>query len=291
MDLALFFLNSKTATIVVIIDHTAMKINNVAKLKPKKLYVFDLDGTLAESKTIMGHEMAGLIAKLLETKKVAVIGGGKYAVFQWQFISALKKVPKKLLQNLFLFPTSGNAFYRYKSGWKNVYSHDLSIEEKAQIRSAFEYAFKKIDYKHPKKVYGVMLEDRKSQMSFSPLGQEVVTVLGKKGLRMKEEWKRKYDPIRYKIANLVAKQLPNLEVRVGGITTIDVTMKGIDKAYGVRQMEKYLKIKVRDMLFVGDAIYPRGNDYSVLKTKIDYIKISSPKDTAKVIKAVLAKNK
>lgn len=266
-----------------------MKIINVKKLKPKKLIVFDLDGTLAESKTVMDSGMAGLIIKLLETKKVAVIGGGKYTLFKWQFLGALKKAPKKLLQNLFLFPTSGNAFYRYTSGWKNVYSHDLSKQEKTQIRQAFTQAFKKIDYKHPKKVYGVLLEDRKSQMSFSPLGQEVITVLGKRGLRMKEQWRSKYDHIRYKIAKLVAKELPNLEVRVGGITTIDVTMKGIDKAYGVRQMEKHLKVKVRDMLFLGDAIYPHGNDYAVLKTGIDYIKVSDPKHTAKVIKAILEK--
>ncbi|MCC7356367.1 MAG: HAD-IIB family hydrolase [Candidatus Doudnabacteria bacterium] len=266
-----------------------MKITNLKKLKPKKLIVFDLDGTLADSKSVMGDEMAELITRLLQTKKVAVIGGGKYDLFKWQFIGALKKVPKNLLQNLFLFPTSGNAFYRYKSGWENVYSHDLSKEEKTQIRSAFERVFKKIGYKHPKKVYGVLLEDRKSQMSFSPLGQEIVTVLGKRGLQMKEQWRSKYDHIRHKMAQLLAKELPNLEVRTGGVTTIDITMKGIDKAYGVRQMEKYLKVKVKDMLFLGDAIYPRGNDYSVLKTKIDYIKVSDPKHTAKVIKAILEK--
>lgn len=266
-----------------------MKISNLKKLKPKKLIVFDLDGTLAESKTVMDHEMAELITSLLQTKKVAVIGGGKYALFKWQFMSALKKAPKDLLQNLFLFPTSGNAFYRYRSGWKNVYSHDLSKEEKGRIRSAFDQVLKKIDYKHPKKVYGVLLEDRKSQMSFSPLGQEVITVLGKRGLRMKEQWRRKYDHIRHQIARLVAKELPDLEVRVGGITTIDITMKGIDKAYGVRQMEKYLKVKVKDMLFIGDAIYPRGNDYAVLKTNIDYIKVTDPKQTAKVIQEIIKK--
>ncbi len=264
-----------------------MEIKNLSKLKNKKLFVFDLDDTLAESKTPMDQEMAGLIKQLLEKKKMAVIGGGKYELFKWQFVSQLK-ISSKLLENLFLFPTSGNAFYRYKSGWKNVYSHNLSAKEKKQIRVAFDEVLKEINYKQPKKVYGEILEDRKSQLSFSPLGQDVVTVLGKKGLHMKEEWRRKYDHVRHQIAKLLAKKLPNLEVRVGGITTIDITMKGIDKAYGVRQMEKYLKVKIKDMFFTGDAIFPGGNDYAVLKTKIDYTKVKGSEDTKKIIRKILA---
>jgi HAD superfamily hydrolase (TIGR01484 family) len=263
-----------------------MKITNPSKMKNKKLFVFDLDDTLAESKTPMDQEMADLIKQLLEKKKIAVIGGGKYEIFKWQFINQLK-IPGKLLENLHLFPTSGNSYYRYKSGWKNVYSHNLSAKEKKQIRAAFEEVFKEINYKHPKKVYGEIIEDRKSQLSFSPLGQDIVTVLGKRGLRMKSDWRKKYDPIRHQIAKLLAKKLPNLEVRIGGITTIDVTMKGIDKAYGIRQMEKHLKIKIKDMFFVGDAIFPGGNDYSVLKTGIDYAKVTGPEETKKIIRKVL----
>lgn len=265
-----------------------MKITNLQKLKSKKLFVFDLDDTLADSKTPMDAEMADLVRQLLEKYKVAVIGGGKYEIFKWQFTSQLN-FSKELLKNLFLFPTSGTAFYRYKSGWKRVYAYYLSAAEKSEIRKVFERVYKEINYKHPKKVYGEILEDRKTQMSFSPLGQDIAFELGKKGLRMKEDWRRKYNPVRIKIAKLVAKYLPNLEVRIGGITTIDVTMKGIDKAYGVRQMEKHLQIKIKDMVFIGDSIFPGGNDYAVLKTKIDYIPVKNFKDTKKIIREVLKK--
>lgn len=264
-----------------------MKITSLKKLKPKKLVVFDLDGTLAESKTPVDSEMVELIEQLLKTKKMAVVGGGKYEIFKWQLVSHLK-FPKNLLKNLALFPTSSNAYYKYDSGWKKVYSLNITTQEKKQIRNAFEETYKEMGYKHPKKVYGDILEDRKSQMSWSPLGQDIVTVLGKKGLKLKEDWKKNYDHIRTKIANSVAKKLPNLEVRVGGITTIDVTKKGIDKAYGINQMEKYLKIKIKDMLYVGDAIFPGGNDYAAVRTGIDYIKIETPEDTKKIIRHVLS---
>ena len=78
-----------------------------------KLVVFDLDGTLTESKMDMDSEMAELINKLLEKKIVAVIGGGKYGQFQKQFLAVLQGHPvqgdpvvDKWLKSLFLFPTS-----------------------------------------------------------------------------------------------------------------------------------------------------------------------------------------
>src|ERR1700690_451352 len=98
-----------------------MKITNIRKLKPKSLIVFDLDGTLAPTKSVMNREMSGLFAKLLEAKKVAVIGGGKYELFKHQFLNALK-APKELLSKLFLFPTTSTSFYRYSGVWKKIYS-------------------------------------------------------------------------------------------------------------------------------------------------------------------------
>jgi hypothetical protein len=52
-------------------------------------------------------------------------------------------------------------------------------------------------------------------------------------------------------------------------------------------MEKYLKIKIQDMLFVGDAIFPGGNDYAALKSGVDYVKVNSPDDTKNLINAIL----
>ena len=78
-----------------------MKITNIQKLKPKQLIVFDMDGTLAPSKTPMDREMCGLVEKLLQIKRVAVIGGGKYGLFKQQVLAPLK-ISKELLKKLFL---------------------------------------------------------------------------------------------------------------------------------------------------------------------------------------------
>src|SRR6185369_5118565 len=164
-----------------------MKISNLEKIKDKDLFVFDLDGTIVETKSLMDAEMALLMARLLAIKKVAIIGGGKYETFQELFISRLK-CPEELLERLFLFPTTATAFYKYDHGWKKVYGLLLTASESQRIKAAFEEVFQEIGYKHPEKTYGNIIEDRRTQVSFSIFGQDVVKVLGEEGIRMKKKW-------------------------------------------------------------------------------------------------------
>jgi phosphomannomutase len=262
-----------------------MQITDLEKIPAKDLIVFDLDGTLARTKSPADAEMLQLFNDLLRVKKVAVIGGGKYEVFQMQLLDLLHD--QELLKNLFIFPTTATAFYRYDNDWRQIYKIDLTAEEIKQIHAAFETAFKQIDYKHPEKTYGDIIENRGSQVSFSVYGQDVVKALGEQGIKLKEEWKEKNTPVKMKIAELVQKQLPNLEVRAAGFTTIDVTKKGIDKAYGIKQIQDHLNIPVEKMLFAGDAIVEGGNDYAVVKTGIDYVAVKDPEDTKKLIRKLI----
>lgn len=263
-----------------------MKISNLKKLKEKDLFVFDLDGTLIQTKSPMDQEMSKLITRLLEVKKVAVIGGGKYAVFQELFLRQLK-CPKEFLKKLFLFPTTSTTFYKYNHGWKNMYALRLTTSEVVKIKKAFAEVFKETGYQHPQKTYGKIIENRGTQVSFSVFGQDLVRVLGEKGVRMKKKWLRDNLKTKMKIAKLVAKKLPDLEVRAAGFTTIDVTKKGIDKAYGIYQIQKYLKVPISRMLFIGDAMFPGGNDYAVVRTGVDYLPVKGPQETKKIIRQIL----
>lgn len=247
--------------------------------KNKKLVVFDLDGTLTWSKAPIKADMVKLLSKLLETRSIAVIGGGRYKQFQKQFV---KHLPKKdgRLKRLFIFPTSATEFYCLgKNGWRYVYSYKLSLAERKRIKNAFVKAFAEINYKWPKKIYGSVIEDRGTQITFSAAGQ-------KAPLKVKEIWNKKSD-VRPELMKVLNRLLPEFEVRRGGLTSIDITRKGIDKAYGIRQIEQILKIKIREMFFVGDAIFPGGNDYAIVKTGVDYVKVKDPEETKKVIKQLL----
>lgn len=256
--------------------------------KVKKLIVFDFDGTLVPTKSPVDRAMDKLLTELLARYKVAIIGGGSYEVLQDLLVSRLT-APKQLLGNLFLFPTTATAFYHYDKKWKKVYQHNLSLQERKLIKSTFTKVFKEIGYKHPRKIYGPVIEDRGSQVTFSVFGQDIVKVLGKQGVKIKDAWKAKHSNVKMQIAELMAKYLPNLEVRAAGHTSIDVTKKGIDKAYGLLEIVKRLKVGVADMLFVGDAIFPGGNDFAVVRTGVDYIPVKDPKETRRVINALLSR--
>lgn len=263
-----------------------MKISNFAKIPKKDLIVFDLDGTLAPSKSTIDQEMSKLLARLLLSKKVAVISGGELKQFQIQMLGALKNQQINY-ENLFLFPTCSSIFYRHQKGkWHLVYAHFLSKQQIQKIMSAFKQAYKELDYRNPKKTYGEVIQNRQTQVTFSALGQKVVHFLGKKGVAMKETWAKKSD-VRPAMAKILSRLLPELEVRIGGATSIDVTKKGIDKAYGLHQIQKYLKIPIKRMLFVGDAIFPGGNDYAALKTGVDYVAVTGPQETKRLIRKLI----
>lgn len=260
-------------------------------LSGKELIVFDLDGTLAESKAPLKKDMEKALIELLREKKVAVIGGGSYGQFKTQFLGYFE-CPPDLLKNLFLFPTTSTSFYRYDHGWKAVYRKVLKAEEKKKIIAALNDVFKLVGYVHPKKVWGKVIEDRETQITFSALGQDVVDRLGpKKGVALKEKWKKENNALRLKMVRLLGKRLKGFEAHAGGMTTIDITKKGIDKGYGVRQIEKTLHIPIKKMVFIGDALYKGGNDAAAKKSGVQTVAVNDPTDTIKIIKKILIDSK
>jgi HAD superfamily hydrolase (TIGR01484 family) len=155
----------------------------------------------------------------------------------------------------------------------------LTPAEKKKIMRAFADAFAATKYVPPKKLWGKAIEDRGSQITFSALGQ-------KAPVKAKAAWNKKSD-VRPALMKIIKKELLKFEVRRGGLTSIDVTQKGIDKAYGVRQIEKILKIPIKDILFIGDALYPGGNDAAAKKTGVQTMAVRGPKDTIEIIKKIL----
>ncbi|VVB77308.1 Eukaryotic phosphomannomutase [uncultured archaeon] len=242
------------------------------------MLVSDLDGTLAESKSDLTKEMSGAIAELLKFKKFAVIGGGSYAQFQKQFVAHLD-CPQELLSNLYLFPTCATAFYVFEGGkWKEVYVEELSAEEKQRIVEAFHVALEKSGVEMPGSTYGEQIEDRRTQITFSALGQQAP-------LELKSKW----DPDKAK-RNLIKRYMdeiiPEFEVNIGGTNSIDVTKKGIDKAYGIRKIMSRFSYAAYELLFVGDALFVGGNDYPVTKTGVDCVKVEGPKDTMRLFSKI-----
>ena len=251
----------------------------------RRLIAFDLDNTLAASKSPITDRMSGLLGRLLNKYQVVVMSGGKFEQFEQQLLANLKVEPK-LLTKLHIMPTCGTRYYRYKNGkWHKVYSEDLSEAQRHKIIKALQKGARDLGFEE-KKVYGEVIEDRGSQVSWSALGQEIAQQLGEEGVRLKEAW----DPDaskKNKLRDYVADLIPEFEVRVGGGTTIDVTKPGIDKAYGVQKLLDLLSINKKAVLFVGDRLSEGGNDYPVKAMGVDCMEISHWRETVLVIEAIL----
>jgi HAD superfamily hydrolase (TIGR01484 family) len=243
----------------------------------KKLIVFDLDGTLAESKASIDAEMATLLDHLLKIVKVSVISGGAWLQFEKQVLAHLSKDGR--LKNLSLLPTCGTKFYKYGSKWDLLYSEDFTAEEKNKILSSLQQATETPELK-PQKTWGDLIQDRGSQITFSGLGQQAPL-----------EEKKKWDPDfakRKKIKRLLDKLIPEFSVRLGGATSVDVTKEGIDKAYGIRKLRDVLGIPISEMIFIGDAVFPGGNDYPAKEAGALSIRVKDPHETKRVIEAIVS---
>jgi len=243
----------------------------------KKLIVFDLDGTLAPSKSPLDAEMASLLRDLLEVVDVAVISGGAWLQFERQVLSHLPK--NTLLAKLSILPTCGTRFFQYKGAWKKLYAEDFTTDEKQKIVASLTKAVTTTGFT-VEKTWGEIIEDRGSQITYSALGQQAP-------LDDKVKWDADFAK-RKKIKSILDKLIPEFTVRIGGATSIDVTKPGIDKAYGIKKLRDILGISLQEMIYVGDALFVGGNDYPAKQVGVVSIPIRNPDETKRVIEAIIA---
>jgi HAD superfamily hydrolase (TIGR01484 family) len=243
----------------------------------KELVAFDLDGTLAESKQPLGEPMAEALADLLEVAHVAVISGGDWPQFDKQVASRLPD--RADASRLWLMPTTGTKLYRHDGGWQSIYAELFDDAQKMAILLAFDAALVATGFV-PEQTWGERIEDRGSQITFSALGQQAP-------IAAKEHWDPDFAKRRIIQADL-RQRLPGLSINMGGATSIDITREGVDKAYGLKKLSAASGIALDAMMFIGDAIFPGGNDYPAKELGLDTVRVRDPEETLSVIAAIVA---
>lgn len=245
-------------------------------MTPYRVVMFDLDGTLAASKSDISPATAHMLCNLLRTVDVCIISGGAFEQFDAQVLRHLETSCD--LGRLHLMPTCGTRYLRWdRGGWVEVYFEKLSLEEKRRAFDVLRNGAETLGF-WTNDTWGPALEDRGSQVTYSALGQSAP-----------DDAKSAWDPNNSKkeaLRAFAAEKLPDLEVASGGSTSIDVTRRGIDKAYGARKLMAALHLTERDILFFGDRLSPGGNDYPVKAMGIEAIAVDGGEDTiSKVTKA------
>jgi HAD superfamily hydrolase (TIGR01484 family) len=254
----------------------------------KKIIAFDMDGTLTESRQHLDPEMSGLLCRLaLSGKKVVVISGGSFHQFQRQFLAFLKPENEDVVavyRNLILLPTSGSQRYEFdeeKNEW--ILTDYEAFPE--WLRKIVLDRLNKIISDSPFDIHAVIpndeiIEDRKTQITFSALGQNAP--LEQKKLWDADQAKRRV------LKEEIEKDIPDVDIIIGGLTSLDILPKGFDKAKGLNRLLAKLNLTKTDMVFLGDAIFPGGNDYSVYEAGIESIKVSGPAETKEFVKGLIS---
>jgi len=244
----------------------------------KQLVAFDLDGTLAESKQPLGELMGEALADLLAVAHVAVISGGDWPQFDKQVASRLPDRANR--SRLWLMPTTGTKLYTWQDGgWTAVYAELFTDEQRREIVDAFNASLEATGFV-PEQVWGERIEDRGSQITFSALGQQAP-------IDAKEHWDPDFAKRKVIQADL-RQRLPGLSINMGGATSIDITQKGVDKAYGLKKLRDASGIALDDMMFIGDAIFPGGNDYPAKELGLDTVRVKDPNGSLAAIAGIVA---
>ncbi|MBI5470113.1 HAD-IIB family hydrolase [Candidatus Kaiserbacteria bacterium] len=241
--------------------------------------LFDLDDTLAESFELPTPEIIERVMRMLDQVPVAIITGRDFPWMERSFLPALTLAPH--VDRFFLFPEGAAQCLQWNgTTWKDWYAKSITPEERERIRKAVETSVRETNVLDGLAISGAQFVQKRAMVAFAALGVEVPG-------NLKYSW----DPDnarRRALRDAIAAKLPEFDVLMGGATSIDVTEKGINKSYGVRWLSEHLRIPASEMLYIGDALFPGGNDEVVKQTGIQTQATKGPSETAVIIDSLLA---
>jgi len=240
--------------------------------RSKRLFLFDVDGTLTPSREKVTEEMIGFLKDLKKMGSIGFVGG-----------SDLEKQKEQLGQECtslfdFCFPENGLNYIRNGE----IVSHESYLHhvgEETHVRLVNKIMKIMSEIPLPKK-RGNFIELRSSMVNISPVGRSCT----------KEERKEfceydKKNKIREKIVEELRKEFKDLTFSIGGEISIDIFPNGWDKTYCLNHLKKE---GIEKIFFFGDMTHEGGNDYEIFNHKETHAyTVTSPADTIKKVKEVL----
>ena len=208
----------------------------------KRVFVFDVDGTLTPARQRMKASFIGFFQSFCAQNKVYLVTGSDYE-------KVLEQVPECIL-NLVegIFTCSGNQYWE-----KGSIVYNNGFEPPQDLFAFLNRCLLKTSYKNKT---GNHIEVRPGTINFSVVGRNCTD----RERKAYSVWDRMTGE-RKMIRNELIFLFPTIDCVIGGEISVDIYPVGCDKAQSI------LFIKDRDpdcsIVFYGDKLTPGGNDYPV----------------------------
>ena len=214
----------------------------------KKIYIFDMDGTLTPSRREMTPDFEEFFSMWANTHTFFLVSG-----------SNLEKIKEQVPQYILdlsegVFTCGGNQLWL---NGKLSYNHEFKPSDdllsflKEQLENS----------KYPLRA-GNHIEDRGSMLNFSVIGRDC-------SLEDRLDY-FEYDvktQERANIANGIMNRWANIDAVIGGQISIDITPKGMNKSQVLNEVKKFYADE--EYIFIGDRTMEGGNDYPLAKIMHD----------------------
>lgn len=216
-----------------------------------KHFFFDLDNTLTRSRSHIEPAHASILAKLADRADVIVVTGSQASQTQ-------KQLNPELSGRYFILAQNGNqAIHRDGSV---LWERRPTPEQKAVITSLIDKMVSHLALTVTDATD--LIEDRGCSIAYSTIGHH--EEVSKKEAYDPDHSKRRalLDHFKSDVEALRAQH--NIEVRTGGTTCLDFFEAGKHKGYNVGEFLSAMKWQKEDCLYIGDALFPGGNDETVV---------------------------
>ena len=245
--------------------------------KGKTLLLFDIDGTLTESRKVIKENMVNCLKKAASFKEIdiATVGGSDLPKAQEQLQSAID-----LLK--FAFTENGLVYLDEKKELHKVdkISTYLGYDK---LKEFVNFCLKYIcELDIPIKT-GTFVELRTGILNISPIGRNCTQeerdafVVYNKEHHILEKFRETL------VKNFSEKF--GLEISIGGQISFDVYPIGWDKRYCLRFLEKLYD----NIIFFGDKGYYGGNDYEIITDDriTRGVRVKNPEETIEFIEKII----
>ena len=210
----------------------------------KRIFMFDIDGTLTPPRLPMTKEMIEMFKGFCERHRVILVTGSDMS-------KVVEQVPEEI-RNLVegIYTCSGNA---YTVGDEIIYENEFTPPEEL-ITLLNDWR----QYSHYPVKTGNHLEHRDGMLNYSTVGRNCT----QQQREDYEHWDTENGE-RKILRERILHMFPSLDCAIGGQISIDIYPKGLDKS------QSYHRVKGDNpdhaIIFCGDRLMPGGNDYPFFK--------------------------